>query len=68
MSEPARRTGSQDGQEGCTRGGAVWVGTWEGYTGTLPGTLPVPIFNHILASKPYPRPNEGLFSKSDEVS
>ena len=33
-----------------------------------PATLPVPIFSHILASKPYPGPNEGNSRLFYEVS
>ena len=33
-----------------------------------PYTLPGPIYRHILSLRPYPRPNEGLFEVSDEVS
>ena len=44
------------GVQGCTRGGAGWVGTrvgtGEGYTGTQPGLLPGPIFNLILRQGP----------------
>ena len=54
--------------EGCTRGSAVagWGG--EGYTGTHPAPVPDPRISHILALRPYPRPNEGESSIFDEVS
>ena len=31
-------------------------------------TVPGPIFSNILGLRPYPRPNEGLFLRIDEVS
>ena len=44
-----------------------WVGTGRGYTGTQPD-LHMTIFSHILASRPYLRPNEANFKVNDEVS
>ena len=37
------------------------------YPGTLPSTLPVPIFNHILRLKPYLGPNEGNSMRFPEM-
>ena len=45
-----------------------WVGAWEGYTGVLPSTLPGPHIELILASGPYPRPNEAKYTVFNEVS
>ena len=52
---------------GCTRGsGTGWV---------VGGAIPVPtrypylpVFSHILALRPYPRPNEGISEVFHEVS
>ena len=46
---------------------AGWVGR-EGYYPVPSQTLPGPIFSLLLASEPYLRPNEGLFSIFYEVS
>ena len=58
-------------------GGEVGEGVYPGWGGTgvvgrvlyrYPSpSLPGPIFSHILASRPYPRPYEGLFSIFYEV-
>ena len=54
---------------GCTGvGGAGWVGTRVGYTGT-PSQYPYSvIFSHIPGLIAYPRPNEGNSRTFDEVS
>ena len=54
--------------EGCTRGMGRWEGPGGCYTGTHPVLPPGPIFNLILASGPYPRPNEQVSQVNDEVS
>ena len=52
----------------CTRGSGDRGRGREGYTGTQPGPVPVPIFSHIPEAGPYPRPNEGNSKVFDEVS
>ena len=56
-------------------GGEVYPGWGMGLGGSggvlyrYPGpATPGPIFSHILALEPYPRPNEGLFTGFHEVS
>ena len=44
------------------------MGTWEGYTGTPPVTLPWTHIQLNSASRPYLRPNEGELRYLDEVS
>ena len=63
--EPARV--SSGGVPGVGTGWVYREGYWEGYTGTHQDP-PRTIFNHILASGPYPRPNEGNSSVFHEVS
>ena len=58
----------------CGRGGRGVPGVWdeggyrEGLYRVLPGPSHGPIFSHILASGPYPRPNKALFTGFHEVS
>ena len=52
-------------------GWGMRVGTWEGYTGYYPPSSQDPylvIFHHILALRPYLRPNEGELTVIYEVS
>ena len=53
---------------GWCRGGVYPGWGWEGYTGYYPGPIPGTHIELILASEPYPRPNEGKFKVIDEVS
>ena len=62
---PARLHPDRRGGGGVYPGYGDWVVGGEGYTGTHPDTLPGPINELNLASRPYPRPNEG---KSEVIS
>ena len=63
-----RRCGGPAVGEGCTRGGAGWVGGLGCYTGTHPVPSQMTIFSHILSLRQYPRPNEGNSEVFNEVS
>ena len=55
-------------------GGRVYPGWWdEGWSGRVLYRYPgppsqIPIFNHILRLRPYPRPCKGNLRLNDEVS
>ena len=65
---PCGHGGTEDGsREGVP--GVVGTGGWLGGLYRYPtSTPPGPIFSTYLAKRPYPRPNEGYFKVSHDVS